>query len=433
MGVVYLARQESLGREVAVKLIRRDQLHLANSRARFRREVEAVARMKHPAIVPVYAVGEEGGIPYFAMERIDGVSMQDLLDELRGTPPASIGADELRRALPSSSASGSSPDAPRIGSWRVFVLSVARDIASALEHAHERGVLHRDVKPSNILVDARGHAFLVDFGLATTDEPGELTRTGSRLGSLPYMSPEQVRGEAADPRTDVYGLGAATYEMLTPATAVRGRTGGAPPHENPRRRAAVTASMEPEPVVGRRGGLPAHAGEDAGAAVLTRGGRRRRPRQPARAASGPGEAGVMVDPHDAIRAAPARARRRHRARLPPPRRHADGLRDRHPPLQHAPEPAIRPGRTEPAVRTRGDRGGASRDRLAHADRRSIHGRRTSYDPAARGGILREDPDPTPDRPGDAARDGADPSLSRPPLSRPPRDRAERRPLPSRRR
>ncbi len=214
MGVVYLAEQESVGRRVAVKLVHPEHLFFPGARERFRREVEAVRRLDHPGITPVYAVGEADGVPYFAMEHVAGVSLDNVLAALRGKPPETLDRGDLFRT---------SPDvAPREEttlpeSWVDVCFTLARQIAEALAHAHERGVLHRDVKPSNIVLTHEGRIRLLDFGLARSEGDIRITRTGSVLGSLPYMAPEQVRGDTRliGPRTDVYGVGVTLYELLT--------------------------------------------------------------------------------------------------------------------------------------------------------------------------------------------------------------------------
>jgi len=217
MGVVYRARQVSLGREVALKLIRPEHLYFAGARERFRREVEATARLQHPGIVPVYTVGEERGMPFFAMELVAGASLGDVLESLRGRDPASLAGNELLELLPGE---GSSPLFD--GSWWECCARIVREVAEALEHAHRRGILHRDLKPSNVMITRSGRVMLVDFGLSTnqrnTDPSAQrLTQSGSHLGSLPYMPPETISGgtSASDARSDVYSLGVALYEILT--------------------------------------------------------------------------------------------------------------------------------------------------------------------------------------------------------------------------
>lgn len=221
MGVVYLAEQPSLGRRVAIKLVRPDQLYFRGARERFRREAEAVARMAHPSIVPVYAVGEEQGIPYFVMEHVPGVGLDELIERFHaGGPPrrgalfAEVEALARRRGW---TASGHPEVAPFELSWNDACLWMVREMAQALEHAHQRGVLHRDVKPSNAMLTPDGRIQLMDFGLASSAGAERATRTGIQTGSLPYMAPEQLQGrpEDIDARTDVYALGVTLYELLS--------------------------------------------------------------------------------------------------------------------------------------------------------------------------------------------------------------------------
>ena len=220
MGVVYRARQESLGREVALKLIRSDQLALPDARARFRREVEVVARLQHPGIVPVFAFGEEGGTPYFAMERVQGATLGEVLEQLEGRDPATLSGTDLARVLRTAldRRGGVAVEVAHTGlfakSWSEACLEMTLQVARALAHAHGQGVLHRDLKPSNVLLTADGRVLLFDFGLSSSDWMDRLTRSGSVFGSLPYMAPEQVTGRAADRRTDVYSLGVTLYELL---------------------------------------------------------------------------------------------------------------------------------------------------------------------------------------------------------------------------
>lgn len=186
MGVVFRARQISLNREVAVKMILRDMLASAADRTRFQAEAEAAARLEHPGIVPVYQVGEFDGRPYFSMKFVRG---QTLLQRLNGEP------------MP-----------PR------EIATMLAKVARAIEFAHRRGVFHRDIKPSNILIDEQGEPHVTDFGLAKqSDRDASVTRSGAIVGTPAYMAPEQANGARGivGPHSDVYSLGAVLYHMLT--------------------------------------------------------------------------------------------------------------------------------------------------------------------------------------------------------------------------
>ena len=218
MGVVYRADDTRLGRRVALKVVRPELAILDSAVARFRREVEAVASLQHPGIVPVLSVGEADGLPYFAMELVEGCSLAEVLRELHDRAPATLSGavlGEVVRQLRGTTSGEHDSSQSFTGTWVQTCLRLVRDVARALNHAHHRKIVHRDIKPSNVMVTEAARVMLVDFGLAQLERDEKLTRTGSMLGSLGYMSPEQVRGEALDERTDVYSLGATLYELLT--------------------------------------------------------------------------------------------------------------------------------------------------------------------------------------------------------------------------
>ncbi len=286
MGVVYRAEQMSLRREVAIKLVRPEFLFFTGARERFRREVEAVARLKHHGIVPVYAVGEERGLPYFAMELVEGCTLAEALATLSGRDPGGLGGQDLARAIAARTGTepDPSPDSPFARSWLEVSLSIVRHVADALQHAHQRGILHRDVKPSNVMLTKGGRAMLLDFGLSSSDRDERLTRSGSLIGTLLYMPPEQVRGAELDARTDVYALGATLYECLTLCPPYQGTSAHAiqqlilggrprPPRELNRRvspdaQVVCLTAMDPDP--GRRYASAALLAEDLSNVLASR-------------------------------------------------------------------------------------------------------------------------------------------------------------------
>ncbi len=200
MGVVVEAVQESLGRRVALKLLPGSFALDPKRLERFRREARATARIHHPNIVPVYEVGEFEGNHYYAMEYIDGPSLDDMIKNAR------------EKDAEKKSTKASSTAAPAYITRAVEQMAA---LAEGLEHAHRLGLIHRDVKPSNILLDSGGRAILVDFGLVREEDAQTVTRSGEMVGTVPYMSPEQVSRHRVDVRTDVYSLGVTLYEALT--------------------------------------------------------------------------------------------------------------------------------------------------------------------------------------------------------------------------
>jgi len=233
MGAVFKAQQVSLGRLVALKVIRAELAFSPRSRERFRREIEAIAAMRSPGIVQVHVVGEVDGVPYYAMELVEGINLHDLILELRRTPPERLTGNDVRGALAravqvqGSTSTATEVEDPFAGTYVQACCRIALRVARTLAHTHERGLLHRDVKPSNVMIDRGGRVLLLDFGLAraTQTETDGLTRTGAMVGSPAYMAPEQMRGETGvDARADVYGVGVTLYELLTHRAAFRGET-----------------------------------------------------------------------------------------------------------------------------------------------------------------------------------------------------------------
>lgn len=193
MGVVYLARDAESGRKVAIKTLLPESTHSLQYIERFRREAKAVSQLDHPHIIKVYEIGEHDGLQYFAMEYLAGPTLGSLLKQKGRLSPAQAA--------------------------RIIV-----DMADALDLAHSRGIIHRDVKPDNIMADEDGVFKIMDFGIARIEEGTRLTVTGSVMGTPEYMSPEQASGTATDRRTDIYSLGVVFYELLTGRLPFKGVT-----------------------------------------------------------------------------------------------------------------------------------------------------------------------------------------------------------------
>ncbi|HMF12321.1 MAG TPA: serine/threonine-protein kinase, partial [Gemmataceae bacterium] len=241
MGVVYEAEQVSLGRRVALKVLPFAATMDARQLQRFKNEAHAAAQLHHTNIVPVYFVGCERGVHYYAMQFIEGHSLADVIAALKKTHHEDTKDTEKTRAyVPSSSCSpclrGESSSAPSTAvalttdyssNWREYYRKVAElgiQAAEALDFAHDHGILHRDIKPANLLVDAESRLWVTDFGLAQVQSDTRLTLTGDLVGTLRYMSPEQALAKrvVVDHRTDVYSLGATLYELLTLEPAFTG-------------------------------------------------------------------------------------------------------------------------------------------------------------------------------------------------------------------
>jgi len=231
MGVVYLAEQEPTGRRVALKVIKPEYLLVPRARERFQREALAASRIEHPGICAVYEVGDAGGTPFIAMPYFEGETLARRIERARSE------ADPGH---------GPSSGAPATRSAIHTVVGHVEKAARALHFAHERGLVHRDVKPGNLLITTDGRPVVLDFGLARDDDAGNpsLTRTGDPLGTPAYMAPEQVSGERSrvDRRADVYALGVTLYESLTLE----------PPFRAPTRTALYREILTRDPVDPRR-------------------------------------------------------------------------------------------------------------------------------------------------------------------------------------
>ena len=184
MSNVYLAQDMILNREVAIKILRYDFSNEENLHRRFQREVLSATSLAHPNIVSVYDVGDDGEMHYIVMEYIKGKTLKQYIQEFSPLSPARS-------------------------------THIMKQLTSAISHAHDNGIIHRDIKPQNILVDQDGNVKITDFGIATTLGATSYTQTNSVIGTVHYLSPEQARGGMATKASDIYALGIVLYELLT--------------------------------------------------------------------------------------------------------------------------------------------------------------------------------------------------------------------------
>lgn len=266
MGIVYEATQLSLGRRVALKVLPLAASFDAKYLQRFRQEAQAAAQLHHSSIVPVYAVGCERGIHYYAMQLIDGQSLDRVLQQLRRE--AGMNAGDAASSVAGASSTSASPLHPcepgqdaldslsadlsthrSRGKEEVYrtAARLMAQAADALEYAHQEGIVHRDIKPANLLVDTRRNLWITDFGLAQFHAEQGLTRTGDLLGTVRYASPEQLSGQRTvlDHRTDIYSLAATFYEVLTLRPVFAGPTRHALLHQVLNQDPVAPRSLQP--------------------------------------------------------------------------------------------------------------------------------------------------------------------------------------------
>ncbi len=217
MGIVYEAEQVSLGRRVALKVLPFTAALDPAQLRRFQTEAHAAAQLHHTNIVPVFSVGCERGVYYYAMQFISGRTLAQIISEQKRAESSSREPSWPRSAP---SVLGTTSDRARFR----LVAELGIQAAEALDHAHRLGIVHRDIKPANLLLDIRGNLWITDFGLARLQDEAGLTMTGDILGTLRYMSPEQALAHRGlvDHRTDIYALGVTLYELLTLRPAVAG-------------------------------------------------------------------------------------------------------------------------------------------------------------------------------------------------------------------
>src|SRR5262245_44560404 len=226
MGVVYEAEQLSLNRRVALKVLPFAATMDPRQLQRFHNEAKAAACLHHTNIVPVFGVGCERGVHFYAMQFIDGLSLAALLEQQRGDgsphsdQPTTAYAAPLAPATPAAEtavqAAAVTVRAPRDAAYFRRIAEWGIQAAEAPDCAHQLGIVHRDIKPANLMVDPTGRLWVTDFGLAQVQSDSRLTMTGDLVGTLRYMSPEQALAKRVviDHRTDIYSVGATLYELL---------------------------------------------------------------------------------------------------------------------------------------------------------------------------------------------------------------------------
>ncbi len=216
MGEVYLAEDTELDRPVALKFLPLEYAFDEDFKTRFTREAQATAALIHPSIVTIHGVSDYNGRPYIVMEHVEGQSLREVL---RATE------------LPIRE-----------------IIHIAIQVCEGLRKAHETGIIHRDIKPANIVIDSEGQPKLLDFGLASVDGESKLTRTGTALGTVGYMSPEQLSGKPPDQRTDLFSFGVVLYEMLTGRSPFKRESDGST--------LQAVLNESPEPLARYKSGLP---------------------------------------------------------------------------------------------------------------------------------------------------------------------------------
>jgi serine/threonine protein kinase/tetratricopeptide (TPR) repeat protein len=213
MGIVFEARQKSLDRLVALKVLPPGAGWNKTALERFLREARAAAQLQHSHIIPVYQIAEEKGVHYFAMQLIDGFPLSRLARS--NVVPRSDGGSKAEHDAGTGHEWPGQVPLPSEPEYYRFVARAMCQVASGIEYAHRQGVLHRDVKPSNLIVDQKGDVWIADFGLARLSTDASVTMSGQLIGTLNYMSPEQAAGgKTVGPHSDIYSLGATLYELL---------------------------------------------------------------------------------------------------------------------------------------------------------------------------------------------------------------------------